>query len=253
MDTASNGTGAAFGYMSRRNWLALAGWVLGFTLVASILVGVYTSLTSAHLGPEAQVQGLLDALILPPLIAIPTLTFLGLKLYQIADMNDRLKRLASTDMLTGCLNRRAFMDAFDSRDADGAGAFLVIDADHFKQVNDRFGHLGGDAALQAVAAAIRSAVREGDLVARFGGEEFGVYLPGADQAVAGMIAERIVATVNGTPFTANGRHGALAVSVGGAVFGDRVPFEQAYRQADRRLYEAKDAGRNRAIVLPLAA
>jgi diguanylate cyclase (GGDEF)-like protein len=193
-------------------------------------------------------------------LAIPVTATLVMKLFQVRTLNKILEDTASRDPLTGCLNRRALVAAVEklmgrTPEPGGPiqGAFLLIDADHFKHINDRLGHVAGDAALQMIAAAIRSAVRDTDIVARVGGEEFVAFLPGVDPESARQIAERIVLTVNSTPFAASGGSARLAVSVGGATFDHSVPFDRLYRQADDRLYQAKESGRNKAITAPLAA
>jgi diguanylate cyclase (GGDEF)-like protein len=133
------------------------------------------------------------------------------------------------------------------------GALLVIDADDFKQVNDRFGHDLGDHALRQIAAAILATVRRQDLVGRIGGEEFAVLLSGADYAIAARVAERIRRAVNAIVFAPGGTPCPLSVSIGGALFEAPAPFMALYRQADQRLYEAKHLGRDRVALLPNAA
>ncbi len=131
------------------------------------------------------------------------------------------------------------------QEAEGAGALLVIDADHFKAINDRFGHGQGDEALRIISRAIRNSVRGGDLVGRLGGEEFGVFLPGANEMNAADVAERIRRAIADAAFLPNGARCPLSVSVGGAVYEVRIDFSDLFRVADQRLYEAKEAGRNR--------
>ncbi len=99
--------------------------------------------------------------------------------------------------------------------------------------------------LQLIANAIRDSVRQGDLVGRIGGEEFGVFLQGAGLDVADLVAERIRAAVNGLFITSEGIAQRLSVSIGGAVSESHAEFSELFRIADRRLYEAKHAGRNR--------
>jgi diguanylate cyclase (GGDEF)-like protein len=166
---------------------------------------------------------------------------------QLREANRKLEKLASTDWLTDCLNRRAFTSRVGSNlgRAGGSGALLVIDADHFKTVNDRFGHERGDEVLQLIATAIRDSVRDGDLVGRIGGEEFGVFLKDAGLDVADRAAERIRAAVNGLFVTSDGIAQRLSVSIGGAICASDAGFSELFRIADRRLYEAKHAGRNR--------
>jgi diguanylate cyclase len=194
-------------------------------------------------------------LIIPLVVAPPFFLFLLSKLRELSLAHRELLALSSTDPLTNCLNRRAFsslVDAYVER-VDGhrerhKGALLILDVDHFKTINDRFGHARGDEALKLIAEVVRTNVREIDLVSRLGGEEFGVFLPELEPPIALRIAERIREAVQATPFTNNGEPHALSLSIGGVTFTSPVSFSQLYRHADERLYAAKRAGRNRVIL-----
>ena len=122
---------------------------------------------------------------------------------------------------------------------------LVIDVDHFKRINDSFGHDSGDEALKVIAETIRGAVRDIDLVGRIGGEEFSVFLPGTDPNRTLAVAERIRAAISAAEFSPTGSRVGLSVSVGGATFADAASFGELFRRADQRLYAAKLNGRNR--------
>jgi len=158
---------------------------------------------------------------------------------------------ASTDALTGLPNRRYF-DEFCGllarrRRADDAVGVLMIDIDHFKKLNDRYGHPVGDQVLRGVASAIAGAVREGDVPARFGGEEFAVLLrnPGSD--VAMEVGERVRAAVGALDLSKFGPKG-VTVSVGVAVAGSPdQPISELVDEADHALYRAKRLGRNRVV------
>ena len=158
---------------------------------------------------------------------------------------------ASTDALTGLPNRRYF-DEFCGllarrRRADDAVGVLMIDVDHFKQVNDRFGHPVGDQVLRAVAAAITGAVREGDVPARFGGEEFAVLLRNPGRDVAMEVGERVRAAVGALDLSVFGPPG-VTVSVGVAVAqAADQPISDLVDEADRALYRAKRLGRDRVV------
>jgi diguanylate cyclase (GGDEF)-like protein len=184
---------------------------------------------------------------MPAALGGPILLFMQIQSAQLREANRRLEALASTDWLTDCLNRRAFTGrvAANLDHSRGSGTLLVIDADHFKTVNDRFGHERGDEVLQMIARAIRDSVREGDLVGRLGGEEFGVFLKGAGFEAAHGAAERIRIAVNALFVASDGLAQRLSVSIGGAVCAGDVGFAELFRVADRRLYGAKHAGRNR--------
>lgn len=170
-----------------------------------------------------------------------------------------LSEVASHDGLTGLLNRAAF-DAQVARVWDQAArdqqsvAVLMLDIDHFKSFNDRYGHQAGDQALRDVAAAVaRTARRPLDLVARFGGEELIAILPGADRKHAEAVARALVEAVSGLdiPHAGSPSTGRVTVSVGvAAVDASReASHETAIRLADRALYLAKEQGRDRCVVL----
>jgi len=153
-------------------------------------------------------------------------------------------RLARTDGLTGLSNRRHFdehlRDLITAAEHEARPIGLVIfDLDHFKRVNDEYGHPAGDKLLQDFAVALRSATRAGDVVARIGGEEFALVLPGMDRESARMVARRVQEAA---------RAGNLltTASAGVASFPwDGTGYTELHRAADRALYAAKHAGRNR--------
>lgn len=164
----------------------------------------------------------------------------------------RLAEKARRDDMTGMLNRQGFFDALARARSRGAeGSLLIVDADHFKVVNDGYGHLVGDMALHAICSALKEAVRAEDLVGRIGGEEFAVFLSGADHDRAAGGAERIRARVEAIEFSPGPsiRH-RLTVSIGGAACRPGMELSDVLRAADQRLYEAKRRGRNMAVVEP---
>jgi diguanylate cyclase (GGDEF)-like protein len=152
--------------------------------------------------------------------------------------------------MTGMLNRESFFAALDgSRRKSDRGALLIIDADHFKKINDNFGHLTGDDALLLIASAIQRGVRSGDVLGRIGGEEFGGYLVGATEQEAKRVAERIRREVELIRFRpVDERTIPLTVSIGGTVCGEDVSVSDLMRAADRRLYQAKHQGRNLTVL-----
>jgi diguanylate cyclase (GGDEF)-like protein len=174
---------------------------------------------------------------------------------QLVAAHRRLAEKASRDDMTGMLNRENFFAVLDSsrRKAD-RGALLIIDADHFKRINDNFGHLTGDAALLEIVAAISRGVRAGDVLGRIGGEEFGAFLIGASEKEAAAVAERIRREVEQVCFrAAEGEQIPLTVSIGGTVCPLEANVSELMRTADRHLYEAKNRGRNLAIVEEMRA
>jgi diguanylate cyclase len=190
--------------------------------------------------------------IIPLIIAPPFFFYLLTKLRQLAIAHEQLMVVASTDGLTSCLNRAAFTTLVDAylervaqREDQRQGALLVIDVDHFKGVNDKFGHHTGDEALKLIVQSIRQTLRDVDLVGRMGGEEFSVFLPGISPERAQFVAERIRKTVKAAKFCPDGTRCDLSISVGAVTFIHETTFSELYKLADRRLYEAKRNGRNR--------
>jgi diguanylate cyclase (GGDEF)-like protein/PAS domain S-box-containing protein len=168
---------------------------------------------------------------------------------EIQKQNQQLRDLATLDPLTGCLNRRAFFEAFESRwqEAEASGtplSCLMVDLDHFKAINDNHGHSTGDRVLQALTAVLHENVRKHDLVCRYGGEEFCILLVGQDKEEAGRIAERLRKAV------AAGRPADLDVtaSVGvSSLCHQAKNTQELLDQADQALFMAKRTGRNRVV------
>jgi len=169
---------------------------------------------------------------------------------ELEEQAQELNRLATQDSLTGCLNRRALFDTVDElgHEAQPVG-LLAMDLDEFKTVNDNHGHGGGDAVLLQFVDIVRASVREGDVVARLGGEEFAVLLPGATSEETFAIAQRIREKTEQTQTPFDGDAIACTVSVGAVHHaGDEtVEIDHLIRAADAMLYQAKDLGRNRVV------
>lgn len=234
-----------------KEWIPIAAWTVCGPLFCVLVALGYNIMTFAGFPLEIRVRAILAAIIVPFGLAAPFFFYFSIKLRELASANRQLSLLAATDGLTNCLNRTAFTALVEARlealvpQGDHVhGALLVIDADNFKQINDRFGHHNGDIALTLIARAIRSSVRAGDNVGRLGGEEFGVFLPVVDRYGAETVAERLRRAVEKLAFVADGHHHQLTVSVGGVVFDRRTGFEELFRLADERLYAAKNEGRN---------
>jgi len=169
------------------------------------------------------------------------------------DRQDELLRLATTDPLTGTFNRRfateRLAEAFDRHKRYASPAtVLMIDIDHFKKVNDTYGHDAGDVVLQGLAKLLRAQLRGVDMVARWGGEEFLVLMPETPAEPSAVVAERILAAVRATPFAVSGGTVRITVSIGAASFTPDVASADALvKQADMALYDAKSAGRDRLV------
>ncbi|WP_413813924.1 GGDEF domain-containing protein [Mesorhizobium sp. Root695] len=177
---------------------------------------------------------------------------------ELANANDRLELLASTDPLTGIANRRWMTERLDhlwgggGRCPDGA-AMLMCDIDHFKKLNDHHGHAEGDRCLVEVARIIQDNVRrDRDHVARYGGEEFLVLLPGVNEEEAVSVAERIRKSVEAAafsePWIPRVALRPLSIGVAAQSADGAISPEQLQRQADAALYLAKQTGRNRVLL-----
>ena len=156
-----------------------------------------------------------------------------------------VERMARTDALTGALNRQGLARASEAVEEAG---IIVADLDHFKAINDRFGHAGGDAVLQDFARRAGALLPEGGLLARLGGEEFGIVLPGADPNATAYLAERLRHATGSAPVPWKEGAIPITVSVGVAMRPAGEALHEALERADRALYEAKSGGRNRVRV-----
>lgn len=156
------------------------------------------------------------------------------------------RRDALTDAHTGLLNRRALFDAYGDAPLTASTAVIVFDLDNFKDINDRFGHAVGDRVLTEFAAVLRAAIRDTDVAARIGGEEFAVVMPEATPTMAAIIAERIRAAFSVNRIDTGKGRLACTVSAGVAIAMDSAqPLDRVISRADNALYDAKRGGRNR--------
>jgi diguanylate cyclase (GGDEF)-like protein len=162
----------------------------------------------------------------------------------------QMERLATIDYLTGLLNRRAFFERAESarmlaKRLREPIALMMLDIDHFKQLNDRFGHAGGDQALVVFANTAREMLRDHDIMGRLGGEEFALVLPGTDRDGALHAAERLRVAVKEARLDKSGNDYAMTVSIGVVLVDPGEELTAALARADRALYLAKSSGRNR--------
>jgi diguanylate cyclase (GGDEF)-like protein len=173
------------------------------------------------------------------------LAYRRIKLYK------EIETLAITDALTGIYTRRYFLERFEeeikrAQAHKGKMAFLMLDVDHFKMINDQYGHLTGDEVLKQVAMIIKESIREIDIAGRYGGEEFCVVLPDTDSAAAVMVAERIRKAVEKKVIKAYDATLRITISIGVAAFpSDGKIAEELMDKADWSLYRAKSQGRNK--------
>ncbi|MGB4860381.1 MAG: GGDEF domain-containing protein [Dokdonella sp.] len=225
-------------------------------VIVYLVIFVWSYVNLAQLLPtSAQVLGTYHRAVFSFASLLFMLTLaVGCLALQFALLAARESDRAMTDWLTGLLNRRGFFRAL--RDAEGrqmanssGSSVIVIDIDQFKSINDRFGHSSGDHALQAMATLLREQIRDQDLIARTGGEEFCIFLPGADTRTALTVAESIreacgrinVTAADDQPITFTISAGVCDVPAGSS-------FDEALVRADKALYVAKREGRNRVQV-----
>jgi diguanylate cyclase (GGDEF)-like protein/PAS domain S-box-containing protein len=171
------------------------------------------------------------------------------------ELANELEKLATTDALTGLANRRRFDEHFAAEVARAARSgepltLVLCDVDHFKRYNDRYGHLRGDTCLVEVGRALQVVVRRpADLAARYGGEEFALVLPGTSQEGATTLADRLRESVRALAIEhdANDGHSIVTLSAGVATVIGAWTTDEIFGLADRALYEAKNAGRDRHV------
>ncbi|WP_051261499.1 GGDEF domain-containing protein [Desulfovibrio inopinatus] len=182
---------------------------------------------------------------------------------KLSDLNETLERkqeelihLAATDMLTGLINRRAFMDLANqalsiAKRHNKPLSLFLLDIDHFKRINDVYGHDIGDLALKHVACTGNNALRAEDVFARFGGEEFVALVPMTTPERALYVAERMRRSIENDHFVANEKKIYCTASIGISCFGQHaLTVDQLLKSADEALYAAKSKGRNCVIIHP---
>lgn len=251
-----------------RSVLLHASGVSALCVVASLAIA---SLVLPLIGGELDRVALVMSIACPLMIAFPVSFYQAWQRQRLGEANAAIERMhidldhahralaqahallaerVRRDAMTGVLNRDGFFQAIAQTVPPGAGGtLLVIDVDHFKAINDSYGHQTGDEALKLIASTVAGCIRDGDLVGRIGGEEFAVFLTGADEVEAAAMAERIRAAVAGLSLaTEGGGEHALSVSIGGAGNLRTVALAELMLRADRHLYEAKRAGRNRVVM-----
>ncbi|MPS48596.1 sensor domain-containing diguanylate cyclase [Methylobacillus sp.] len=175
---------------------------------------------------------------------VVALTHVALRRYQ-----DKLETMATTDTLTGLPNRRAFdvvIDVFlnENERARSTLAFILLDVDHFKSINDRLGHLGGDYVLTVVARIIKGNTRAADFICRWGGEEFLIVIKDCDEHNALLLAEKIRSAIENELIAYQGSQVAITASLGVGVARAGEKLEPVLERADKAMYAAKAAGRN---------
>ena len=216
--------------------------------VASSVCAVSFAMGAIPYMPRDALIAVLGLAAFIPVIITPPLAYIMLNILRLlANAVDHVGHQVRIDPMTGVYSRGYFLDTARMLLPDG-GAFLMIDADHFKQINDTYGHASGDEALKRLAQALRAAANPSSLIGRLGGEEFGMFIPKGRLTDADTAAIRISAAVSSLCHTIAGNEIFLTASIGCAVFEPGMALEDMMRLADERLYRAKHAGRNRAVL-----
>ncbi|MBK8375015.1 GGDEF domain-containing protein [Sphingorhabdus sp.] len=222
----------------------------------------YTALITglAVAAPVAVVAGILSAVpgipsmailigiamaTLIPLFITPPLAYFGLNLLRMMNQTiEKVDQQIRFDGLTGVFNRSYMLDSIRARQV--GGPLMIVDADHFKRINDVHGHAVGDAALVVIANTISKTVGAYGLVGRLGGEEFAVFLPGHDRETGMEIATAICANIRAINPLIDGKHVPLSVSIGCTMHPASTVIGASLKNADDLLYHAKNEGRDRA-------
>jgi diguanylate cyclase len=210
-----------------------------------VIVSATFALSPLHVGTDVVVP-LLAIAGLIPLFITPPIAYVVLNLLRTqAEMIRRVDARIMFDMMTGVFNRNHFLDTIRAGQANGP--MMIVDADHFKAINDSFGHAVGDEALCILANAINKAVGKDGFVGRLGGEEFGIFLPGKNKAQGHAKAEAICAAVRALHPLIAGKPVRLSVSIGCAYHRATKVIGHSMKEADDLLYRAKAEGRDRAL------
>ena len=166
-------------------------------------------------------------------------------------LQHQLEILSRTDPLTGLLNRRTFDEITENelyrfRRSRDVYSLLMVDIDHFKQINDQYGHISGDAVIKYIAKTFESNIRPHDKVARFGGEEFCVLLPSTNKQEAYVVAEKLRGIISNTSLSSREGNISFTISIGvSEVEIEDTDHTTILKRADENLYKAKTTGRNR--------
>jgi diguanylate cyclase (GGDEF)-like protein len=273
-------------YLDLLGHSTLAGWIMGqdsgFQYYSWILLPLLFTNANRELHSKRRIAVALCVVFVaidlwlhrtPPIVLVDPLALAALRYFNMAcfltamvvsaimyerfvrDAEERLRAAAGTDALTGLLNRRRMSDQMHNeliraRKASGSFAVMLLDLDYFKDINDRYGHTSGDLVLAQVAAVLRRCVRDRDIVARWGGEEFLILLPSAGLHAAVDIAERIRSEVRATVIRGDIH---VSVTIGLAIWRDGENLEATIHRADTALYRGKHSGRDCVVVEPQEA
>ena len=235
-------------------WLLLAGYLIGAaTMFARAMASIIEPSTITTLLAPTAFQGF--SFLIGYMVIL--VTSVGFLLLHKERSEEAAQKLALIDPLTGAFNRRTFLELAEkeiarTRRARGSLSLVMLDLDHFKQINDRNGHLAGDEVLKGVVAIVLTCLRKEDLLVRYGGEEFCMLLPNVAIDRAAVMAERIREAVEVARFSFNGRTLSVTISIGVTTLSTdgKEDVDVLVSRADEALYAAKKSGRNRVVAFP---
>lgn len=238
-------------FSSRRAVVSKAAFMAAKIAVFAYLLNIVGHLILVALGllPYALGPALVVATMLTPpvssVVAMIAYSVVGLAVYDLGMSRQRFEMLSRTDMLSGLMNRRAFLDTFER--TRGEVALILLDIDRFKSINDTLGHKAGDDVIVRVAQCLTDLLGEGATVARIGGEEFAVLLVGPRGGEALEVAQSICRSVEAMGFEVAGLPVSVTISGGVSAGVSELGFSELFSAADRALYLAKASGRNRIV------
>ncbi len=238
----------------RRHAALFAAAVTGAAVVVSVLLAAALQVA---VGSRDFAFGIVLAVVVPLLVAPGPAYWLASAMVELNRARAEMREQLRYDSLTGVCTRRYFYELLEQEIARCRRhgipvSVLLADLDHFKRINDRYGHHAGDAALRRFAAVVRALVRTSDIVGRLGGEEFALVMPHCPSAEAQHSAERLSAAVEANHLEYEGHRIVLTVSIGVATLAVGEDADALMRGADQALYAAKNAGRNRVAVRAVA-
>lgn len=223
--------------------------------VASVIttIGAIIIAQSLFLGLFPERRQFVPLNVVPTIViltAFPLSLFVWSLVFRNSQLSAELRRVVNRDRLTDVSTRDHFFEKMDAA-PDKSGVSLMLDIDHFKQINDTHGHFAGDKVIKRVAQVLQDAVRADDIICRFGGEEFIVFLSGHARSDGLQAAERMRAAVAKEKIKLdNGETVGVTVSIGGSLKSRIDDVTAAIREADDALYQAKAAGRNQIVFSP---
>lgn len=239
-----------------KNWRP----VLGATKVmvtAVIMAELAAFLIYSVIEPENLMRRLIVTGVIASAVAFPIGYYITNQKRKLAKLSRELAYIASMDQMSGLLNRSTFMHAVDEqlhtpKAGATAGSFLFVDVDHFKSLNDRFGHAVGDDTIKAIGEVIRDFKDQEVVAGRIGGEEFGVFVPNANKKAAISIAENLRRKVRKIVVKDEKNEQKISVSIGISMHKAGQSLTEVVKKADECMYQAKAEGRNRVIFEDLA-